>query len=333
MSKLHDIAKRASVSISTVSNVLNNKSSSIPVSPSTREKVLRIARELNYKPNLFARSLRTKKSNIIGVIVWDLTDPYFSSILSGIEHVLEKSGYYLVLNNATAQVKRERMCLERLDEISAEGALVLGIGHHREKDLFRDIAERMKLVLVAMKASRHNISSVTVDNFKGGTLGVEYLAKQERTHLVYVTAKNMTTDEEDRLSGVLRAVESQDLAHKFSIMETDVGEEGGYEAAKKVLQTLEYPASIFAMDDITAIGCIRAIKDRKLRIPQDVAVLGFDNLSIASFIEPRLTTIHQPRFELGEKGAQILVESIETEGEQSVQDIVLEPQIVIRESA
>jgi DNA-binding LacI/PurR family transcriptional regulator len=333
MSKLDDIAKRASVSISTVSNVLNKKSTSIPISPKTKEKVLRIAKELNYKPNLFARSLRTKKSNIIGVVVWDLTDPYFSNVLSGIEHVLEESGYYLVLNNAKAQVDRERMCLEKLDKISAQGALVVGIGYHRETQLFREINQTMNLVLVATKTPEQDIGSVTVDNFKGGFLGAEYLAKQRRARLVYVTTRNMTTDEEDRLAGVLSAVKVNGLDEGFSIAETDDGEAGGYEAAKKVLEKWESPISIFAMDDIMAIGCIRAIKDRKLSIPRDVAVLGFDDLSIANFIEPRLTTIHQPRFELGKKGAEILLESVEAEGERTARNIVLNPRIVIRDSA
>jgi DNA-binding LacI/PurR family transcriptional regulator len=333
MRKLEDIAKRASVSISTVSNVLNNKRTSIPISPRTREKVLRIARELNYKPNLLARSLRTKKSSVIGVVVWDLTDPYFGSILSGIEQVLEESGYYLVLNNAKGRLDRERSCLENLRKLSVEGALVLGTGDSAGKDLFRDVSKSMDLVLVSMKPPQKNISSVTVDNFKGGVVGMEYLARRSGTRLVYVTAREMTSDEQDRRAGVIKAVERHNLTGRFAIMETDIGEEGGYKAAREVLEKFEPPLSIFAMDDITAIGCIRAIKDRKLGIPQDVAVLGFDDLSIANFIEPRLTTIHQPRFELGKKGAEILLGTIEGEGEKTVQNIILDPKIMIRESA
>ncbi len=336
MSKLEDIARRAAVSITTVSNILNNKSSSIPVSAKTREKVLRIARELDYRPNLLARSLRTRKSSIVGVIVWDLTDPYFSAILNGIEHVLEESGFYLVLNNAKSDLRREKLCLEKLGKIAAEGVLVLGIGHQLEPDLFPEMVETTRtrnVVLVAMKTPRNNLSSVTVDNFQGGMLGAEYLIEGRRGRLVYVTARRMTTDEEDRLAGVCSAAEEHGLGDGFSVIETESGEEGGYNAAAEALRRFQPPLSIFAMDDTAAIGCIRAVKDRQLEVPADVAVVGFDDLSIAGYTEPRLTTVHQPRFELGRRGAELLLESIAGKESGAPRHVVLKPRIVIRESA
>ncbi|RKX75587.1 MAG: hypothetical protein DRP87_14180 [Spirochaetes bacterium] len=331
MSKLEDIAKKASVSIATVSNILNNKDSTIPVSPKTREKVLRITRELNYRPNIYARSLRTKKSSIIGVVVWDLTDPYFSDILTGIEDVLEKAGYHLVLNNAKCQIEREKICLEKLQKLSPEGMLVIGIGQLRNKDIFSHLASETNIILIAMKTPNKNISSVTVDNFKGGFMGAEYLLKRENTQLVYITAKDMTTDEEERLQGVINAANKYNQKDRLTIVETDIGEEGGYRACKKILGRYKSPLSIFAMDDITAIGCIRAIKDKKLSIPDDVGVLGFDDLSIANFIEPRLTTIHQPRLELGRKGAELLLSTIKNKTIPA-QHVILNPKIVIRKS-
>ena len=337
MVKLEDIARRASVSIATVSYILNDKASNVPVSEKTREKVLRIAKELGYTPNPFARSLRTKKSNIIGVIVWDLTDPYFSTILSGVEHVLEQSGYYLVLNDANKQTEKAAGCMEKLNTISTEGVLVLGLGHAHDSEIFANLHEQMNIVSIATKSWNSNISSVYVDNFKGGYMAMDYLFSQERNRYFYVSAAELTTDEEQRLQGVQKAVQEKNYGDRFTLIEARLGEEGGYRATKRLLQKCEPPISIFAMDDITAIGCVRAIKDRGLQIPGEVAIMGFDDLSITRYIEPRLTTIRQPRFELGEKGAQLLLGLLEQKPDvqktdKRVKNVVLEPSIVVRES-
>jgi DNA-binding LacI/PurR family transcriptional regulator len=337
MVTMSDIAKKAGISSATVSRVMNRKDSAIPISKKTRENVLAIAKEMGYRPNLFARSLRTQKSFLVGVVLWDLTDPFFSEILRGIEQVLEQRGYNLLLTTAEGNRERERVCLEKLRNTIVDGILIVG-GPKSCCD--SEIAElgvdTRGVVLIGTRAESTDLSSVTVDNVSGGFIGAEYLVKLNRSRIIYIAGKEKTIDMEDRLVGVRKAVEKYGFQERLAVVEVGPGEEEGYVATQKILNTTELPLSIFGVNDLTALGIIRAVKDRKLKIPEDVAVLGFDDLSIASFLDPRLSTVHQPRLQMGRSGSELLVQLI-TRKEKGFagkrRNKVLTPQLVVRQSA
>jgi DNA-binding LacI/PurR family transcriptional regulator len=334
---MYDIAKKAGVSSATVSRVLNKKSSTIPISPKTRDKVLSIAKELGYLPNYMAKSLRTKKTQLVGVVLWDLTDPFFSEILSGIEQVLDEAGYNLLLTTAEANKERELVCLEKLRNFRTDGILIVGgaksFGESKIKELGIDTRT---VVLIGTRTEGADVSSITVDNITGGYIGTEYLIKRGCRSLVYIAGQEKTIDMEDRLEGVQKAIKTYDLQDRFTILEQGPGEKHGYNATAKVLKDLELPTAIFGVNDLTALGIIRAVKDRHLRVPQDVAVLGFDDLSMADYLEPRLSTVHQPRLQMGQNGAGLLLELIakkDAGSPEEHQNRILNPKMVIRASS
>ena len=332
-----DIARKIGVSSTTVSRVLSNTDTSIPISDKTREKILAAVKELGYRPNLFAKSLRTKKTNLIGVVVWDLTDPFFSEILQAIEQVLDKSGYMMLLSNAGGRTAREKLCLEKMSDFRVDGMLIVGGAETLSKEELSKLnLNTQRIVLVGTRSNRMDLSSITIDNYTGGYIGTEHLIKHNRKRLIYISGSEKTIDMEDRLLGVKAAIGKYGLEERFDILEVRRGEQEGYTAAQRMLKYVATPVAILADNDTTGLGVVRAVKDAELRIPEDVAVVGFDDLSICNYMEPRLSTVHQPRAEMGEIGAEMLVKTLNTIDKTPEKDHpkkVLSPRLIIRESS
>lgn len=353
MITIQDIARKAEVSTATVSRVLNKRESSIPISSETKKKVLQIAGELGYSPNIFAKSLRTKKSMLVGVVVWDLTDFFYSDILRGIENTLHTTAYNLLLNSAEANTDRKRTCLEKMRDLHADGVLLVGGTATAYRNYIDELGlNASSIVLVGTSLEEGGLNSVTVDNYTGGYIGMEYLLNRLNRRsgtFAYIAGSRMTSDMEKRLMGVERAVDDAGKREAFRVFHTGPGEQAGYDAAADLLSAAELPASIFAVSDPTAFGAIRAVQDRNLRVPEDVAVLGFDDISISTFFQPRLSTIRQPRYEMGEMGTNLLIEAMDRAAEgrkepatgkgagkgagAGTRQILLSPELTIRESA
>ena len=334
---MRDIAVEAGVSSSTVSRVLSRKQSSIPISKETRERVLAIAERIGYRPNVFAKSLRTKKSYLVGVVLWDLTDPFYSDILRGVEQVLDETGYTLLLTTADAERDRGRPCLEKLVDFQTDGVLIVGGPEGFCEQEIRDLGvEPGRILLVDTRAVENDISSITVDNETGGYIGAEYLIKLGHRNITYIAGKEKTIDIEDRLQGVLRAVETYQAGYRFTVVEAGPGEREGYDATVEILARATPPLALFCVNDLTALGALRAVGDSGLSIPGEVAVLGFDDLLMSGYLQPRLSTVHQPRLEMGRDGAAMLIEQIDRSGESGAENRpsrrILSPLLVKRES-
>jgi LacI family transcriptional regulator len=337
MTTQRDIAKKIGVSSATVSRVLSNTDALVPISEKTREKILAVAKELGYRPNLFAKSLRTKKTNMIGVVIWELTDPFFSEILHGIDQVLDTAGYMTLLSNAEGRTSREKFCMEKMSNFRVDGMLIVGGAETlSEEELAELDLKTRSVVLVGTRSKRMDLSSVTVDNYKGGYIGAEYLIKHNRGRVFYISGIEKTLDMEDRLQGVKAAIGENGVGDRFDILEVHRGEHEGYLAARRVLQQVDTPIAIFAENDTTGLGIVRAVKDAQRRIPEDVAVVGFDDLSICDYMEPRLSTVHQPRAKMGRIGAEMLVENLNNLEEKPASACpkkILSPKLIIRESS
>ena len=335
MSTLSEVAKRAGISKTTASRVLNNRPSGIPISEETRKKVLKAAKELNYYPNIFARSLRTKKSGIVGVVVSDITDPYFSDIISGIEQVLNKSGYYFLLSTVQNSPEKEEAYLARLRRSGVDGLLIVGATMQlRDKEIKKLENSEIPVVLVGRKLSHSSISSVTVDNFTGGFLATEHLIKLGHQYIVHITTKEARVDGRERLNGYTAAMKKYGLEDKCYIAKGGITAESGYEITLKVLKDLKSTTAIFAFNDMTAIGSIRAIRDSGLHVPEDISVVGFDGIPIAAHYEPPLTTVHQPRMEMGRLGAELLIKAMDEKGgSKRRNNVILKPKLTIRKSS
>lgn len=348
MITIRDIAVKAGVSTATVSRILNNKKTNIPISKHTREKVEQIASELGYSPNIFAKTLRTKRSMLIGVVVWDLTDLYFSEILRGIDNTLHMSGYKMLLNSAEGSSEREYTCMEKMRDLHVDGLIILGGDKASSlKNLVALKIDPSSAVLVGTTAeiSGRSVSSITVDNVTGGYIGLQYLGSKNKKRIYYFAGANKTEDMIDRLDGVLKAVKDLGLEDRFELLETGPGEHAGYQAAKKLIETTEVPAAIFAVSDLTALGAIRAIKESSYTIPGDIAVLGFDDLVLSTYLHPSLSTIRQPRYDMGVMAAVMLLDAFSTRNAQDEKTKTgkswnyptkqrrIKPKLIIRESS
>jgi DNA-binding LacI/PurR family transcriptional regulator len=214
--------------------------------------------------------------------------------------------------------------------------MVGGPRSHGGDELERYGVDLRTLLLVDTRAEGMDVSSITVDNVEGGYIGAKYLIGLGRRNITYIASKSKTFDMEDRLRGVQRAIHESGVRDRFRIVETGPGEQEGYEITKRILTDTEVPVAIFAVNDVTALGALRACADRGLRIPEEAAVLGFDDLSMAQYLSPRLSTIHQPRLQMGREGAVRLLELVdraERGDPPGHVSRVLPPRLVLRESA
>ena len=335
MATLKDVAKKAGVSITTASRVLNDKPSQILISEQTKKKVLEVAKELDYYPNIFARSLRTKKTGIVGVIVSDITDPYFGGIINGAEKVLNENDYYFLLSSAQNSPQREELYLTKLRKSRVDGLLILGGTQRFTNDEVKQLVRGgIPIVVVGRKCPHPNASSVIVDNFTGGFVATEHLIKLGHRDIVHVTTHQARVDGEERLNGYKSALEKYRLKEKCWIEKGDITAESGYKVMTNILKKGKRPTAVFAFNDISALGVMRAIRNQELRIPENIAVVGFDDIPIAAHFDPALTTMRQPQEEMGRKGAELLMKSIE-KGKENTQgdNIVLEAKLIIRKSS
>jgi LacI family transcriptional regulator len=331
---LKEVAKKAGVSITTASKILNDKPFQIPISEETKKKVLKVAEKLNYYPNIFARSLRTRKTGIVGVIVSDITDPYFGRIIDGIEKVLNESDYYFLLSSAQNSPRKEELYLSKLRKSRVDGLLILG-GTQRftDSEVKQLVKSGIPIVVVGRKSPHLDISSVTVDNFTGGFAATEHLIKLGHSDIVHITTRRLRVDGEERLNGYKSAMEKHGLKDKCRIEKGDITAESGYKAMTNILKKGKRPTAIFAFNDMSVLGVIRAIRDQGLCVPRDIAVVGFDDISIAARCDPPLTTVRQPRSKMGKVGAELLMRALSRKSKNSTgENVVLKPKLIIRKS-
>jgi len=332
---LKKIAKRAGVSIATASRVLNDRPSQIRISEETKKKVLKIATELDYHPNIFARSLRTRKTGIVGVIVSDITDPYFGGIIDGVEKVLNENDYYFLLSSAQNSPQKEELYLTRLRKSRVDGLLILGGALRFTNGEVKQLASSsIPIVVVGRKSPHPNISSVTVDNFTGGFLGTEHLIKLGHQDIVHIATVEPREDGKERLNGYRSAMEKYGIKDKCWIEKGDITAESGCKVMTRILKKAPTPTAVFTYNDMSALGVMRAIRDQELRIPENIAVVGFDDIPIAVHFDPALTTVRQPQEEMGRKGAKLLMRAIKENNKSNRREnIVLEAKLIIRKSS
>lgn len=335
MATLKEVAKKAGVSITTASKILNDKPFQIHISEETKKKVLEVAKELNYYPNIFARSLRTKKTGIVGVIVSDITDPYFGGIINGAEKILNENDYYFLLSSAQNSPQREELYLTKLRKSRVDGLLILG-GTQRftNNEVKQLVRSGIPIVVVGRSAPHPDICSVTVDNFTGGFLATEHLIKLGHQDIVHIATTEPRVDGEERLNGYKSAMEKHGLKNKCWIEKGDITAESGYKAMTNILRKGKRPTAVFAFNDISALGVMRAIRNQGLRIPENIAVVGFDDIPIAAHFDPPLTTVRQPQEEMGRRGAELLIRAIrEREKGAERENIGLEAKLITRKSS
>ena len=327
MTTMKDVAELANVSDATVSRVFSNPDA---VSNKTKKKVLAAADELNYELNVLARNLRTMKTEIIMVILPDISNPFFSKIVRGIESVAMKNGYKILLGDTKNDLSLEKEYLKNLDQKYADG--VISLTARIDSELIREISEKYNMVLACEYIDEESVPTVSIDNVEGAYKATEHLIKLGHERIAHISGPKDVILSQDRLKGYKKALHDHNLKVYDDLINTgDFSYKSGYRNMSRLLKLDKPPTAIFADSDQMAIGAIKAIKSNGLKVPDDLALVGFDNIEIASIYEPSLTTVCQPMYEIGVKAMQLLLDILEKK-ELENNKIKLESKLIIRDS-
>lgn len=332
---LKDVAERVGVSPSTASLVLSGAARAEALAPETRGRVLHAARELGYRPNYLARSLRGKRTHSVGVVVPEISEGYTAGLVSGIEAALERDGYsYLMVSHRS---RRERLdsSMAVLEDRGVEGLLVIGAELERPPPL--------PAVVISGHRPVAGATCVVLDHDAAAELALAHLAGLGHRVLAVLRGYPGNIDAADRW----RAIRAAAGRHGIEIPQTlalelaspaygeSFATEGGYregfEYGRRLLDAGTPFSAVFAFNDISAIGTIRALLDAGLRVPEDVSVIGFDDLGVTPFLNPRLTTVRQPLRRMGEVASRLLLDHLEAGGELGGA-VAIEPELVVRDS-
>jgi len=335
---IYDIAKEAGTSTATVSRVLSN--SGYPVKEELRKKILDTAEKLNYSPNALGRMLKKSESRDIGVIIPTISNPFYPQVVLGIELEARRRGYGILLCNSFRDPETEKKYITSLVQKQVKGIIISSIdaNHISLKEI---IGNDVKVVAFDQNIKGLKCSKVGFDFVKGGMLAVEYLIKKGHRNIAFATSPLTRKSRLETLEGYKLALLKHGLPfNERNIIASSSEEEyenvnyefeNGRKLAASFLQLEERPTAIFAVNDMTAFGVIRELWNNGVNIPNDVSVVGFDNIEISSMINPPLTTINQPSFETGKLACKTLLDLMEDKGSQEV-SITLEPSLVERKS-
>lgn len=341
---LLDIANACGLSVSTVSIVLSEAPLSQNVSPITRDRIRKMAHELGYHPDAYARSLRRRRSQTVAVLAFDLSDPFCIPILRGIQTGLHPAQFRPLLMDAESERKLFDSYLKMILEVRAEGVIVIASWIFEETNLLADIEKNnVPIVIVGRDLTARKISSVLVDNEAGGALAVRHLCSLGHRRLAVIRGPEQLFDSEPRWAGVRRgAAEAgihidSDLVFQLSgLMGPTSGFEGGMEIARRILASQRPCHAVLAFDDMTALGVVRGLSAAGVRVPEDCSVLGFDDVLPAAVATPGITTIRQPLTEMGLLAAEWVLDGIEGRQQGSRKTPRLhkaKPELVVRMSS
>ncbi|WP_251861607.1 LacI family DNA-binding transcriptional regulator [Clostridium sp. Marseille-Q2269] len=325
---IKDVAKEAQVSIATVSRVLNNID---VVNEDTKKKVLDAIKKLGYRPNIVARSLKTQKSKTIGIIIPDISNQFYPEIVRGAEDVANIYDYNIMLCNTDLDPEKEMEYLRVLREKMADG--VLYMSNSLEKNILELIKSlQLPVVLVETKDNKENLPSVTIDNLKAALDATEYLINKGNKNIAYIGLhEDMANGAALRYEGYKLALSKNNIEENKNLVYLGgMKVKDGYEGVNKILENEKVDA-IFCADDEIAMGAINALRDKNLRIPEDIDVMGFNNIYSADVFYPKLTTVAQPMYDMGSVGMRMLIKIINKEQLEN-NDYVLQYKIVERDS-
>jgi len=329
---IYDIARKLGISPSTVSRALSNHE---VISEKTRTSVQEAARKMNYHPNRFARSLRLKRTSTLGVIVPKLNSYFMATVIAGIESVASKYGYNLIIANSQESEKKEAEGLHTLYNSRVDGLIVsLAFDSDRMKHFGTILKKGIPVVFFDRVSESDGYTRVRIDNFMAGYEVTSHLADQGCVRIMHVGGNMLINVYRDRYLGYRKALEEKGLQYEESLVITgDLSEKSGTETAKKIIKMKNRPDAIFTANDTTAVTIILNLKKAGISVPGDIAVAGFNNEPVSRVIEPNLTTVNYPAYEIGESAATMLVNKLGSEPDGFRSDVLLKHELVIRESS
>jgi LacI family transcriptional regulator len=331
MSSQKDVAKKANVSFMTVSRVINGHNY---VKKETREKVLNAINELGYYPNAAARALNRNKTNIIGIIVpyyeHFLASPYFVELLLEIEKYVALKGYDLIINTSKTKISNKDYSI-LYKQRKVDGLIILAPSIH-EKSLEKLVHDNIPFVIIGGMEENKHINCVDIDNIKGTQEAVNYLLNLGHKRIGLVTGILYVMDGWQRLQGFINTLNSHDIEIDNNlIFKGDFTEKSGYDSLYYFFSLQYSPTAVFCSNDHMALGIYKAAHEKNIKIPSDLSVIGFDDIKLASFLTPPLTTVRQPIDLLGKTTAKLMIDCIEKKLKE-VKKIIIKPELIIRSS-
>jgi DNA-binding LacI/PurR family transcriptional regulator len=331
---IKDIARVADVSYSTVSRALND---SPRVQAQTKARIQRIAAEMGYLPSAVARSLVTRRTNTLGIVVTTITDLFFAEVIHAIEETALKYSYSVILTNSGGYLARELAALRSLRERRVDGIIL--ISGCTDDTFCREEGVDTPIVIINNAHREHIGYSVEVDNAAGSREAVRHLLRLGHSRIAHISGPAREWDAVERLRGYEEALLAGGLAvDRELIVPGDNYPEGGIASMQHLLALPVRPTAVFCYNDATAIGAMRAARMAGLRIPQDVSIVGFDDIDLAPYLEPPLTTVAQPKHQMGETAVEMILTLLsgtqqpDQADRAQVTDCVLPSQLIVRES-
>lgn len=332
MPTIRDVARRAGVSVGTVSHVLTGSGT---VSETRRERVLKAIRELDYEPNSVARSLKTRQTMMLGAVISDITNPFFPQLVRGAEDAALNHHYMLITVNTDDQADREREFLSLLLARKVDGVLLVASPNNQDQShVQRAFQSGTPVVAVDRCPEGVPIDAVHVNNRKGVMMCMNHLIRLGHRRIAYLGGGWDVHNANDRLKGYLAALEEAEIPVDRSLVANgDYRQLSGYRVAKDLCLRVDPPTAIFAANAMMGIGAVQAVQELGLRCPEEISLAMFDEVPFGEIIQPRLTTVAQPAYEIGHRAAELLISRIERRMEDHVPvRIELDPELVVRAS-
>ncbi|MCF7802632.1 MAG: LacI family transcriptional regulator [Candidatus Marinimicrobia bacterium] len=329
---LTDISEIAGVSVSTVSRVLNGKSEKHRISADTQQKVIAAAERLNYRPNELARGLRLQKTHTIGLIVPDISNPFFANISRSIQVQAYENGYSTLVANTDENIETEIEQIKLLRSKGVDGFVIMPVGLESAhiKEL---LSENTPLVLLDRCFDDLNTNSVVVNNFKGAYMATEHLIKNGHSRISIIQGLRNTSTNNSRVAGYKQALNDYGIPISTSlIVGKSFGQKSGYLETKLLLNLDDPPSAIFATSDLITLGVFHAVYEEGLSIPDHISIVSFDDVDFGAFLAAPLTAIAQPKDLMGEMAVKLLLEDIDQNGAAKKSRIVLKPELIQRNS-
>lgn len=324
---IKDIAKELGISYSSVSRALNGKKG---VSEETRKEIEKKAFEMGYQPNDLARGLVNKVSKTIGVIIPDITNPFFSEIVKGIIEESKKENYDIFLCVSNWDAAREESYLQALRKKQVDG-IIIKPARDQDINIFKDI----KLPLVVLESWNHleNAYAISMNNKRGGYIATKHLTSCGYRNIGFLAGKEESLSSKERKIGWMSALQEEGIDYnETNCIYTDFSIEGGYDATRKLLDLNDSIDGIFAANDVIALGALQYLSEKNIEVPKEIGVIGFDNISYSKLPQIMLTTVNQPVYEMGTIAFETIVEILKGMDDIEKRSIVLEPKLIIRKT-
>ena len=329
---IHDIAKRLNISASTVSRALNGNP---VISESTRKKIRETADEMGYRPNTLAASFRTKRTNTIGVIVPLINRHFFSSVISGIEEVAYKSGFTVTISQSNDQYEKEVKIAQTLFTNRVDGIIISIAMETVQFDHLKQFsAKNIPLIFFDRVVDEIETHKIVVNDFGGAYQVTEHLIKQGAKHIAHIGGPLNLKIYENRQAGYLKALEDAGIRIDNSlIVNNSLRREEGTAAIQDLLKNNPKIDAVFCANDTTALSTIIYLKERGIKVPENILVVGFSNEPFSEVVTPSISTVQQPGFLMGQKAAALLIEQLSANQKSEYQTIVMPTDLIIRESS